>query len=591
MTLSPKRWQVAPPAPPSHLAHFSHLHPVIVQTLYNRGVTDPDSTHAFLSKESNTTNPFDLQGMHTAVTRLRQALRADESIVVYGDFDADGVTATALLVQTLQAFGSRVQAYIPHRVNEGYGLHKKALADLARDDANLIITVDCGIRGLEQIAYANQLGLDVIVTDHHSVGKNLPQAVAAINPKQDNSHYPFDELAGVGVAYKLAQALLRSHRQMPVGAHKVDLAEEDLLDLVALGTVADMVPLLGENRTLVHRGLECLNRMERPGIKALCQQARVKAGKVNAGTIGYVLGPRINAAGRMKHARKAFQLLNTRSLSEAGELASQLGQLNRQRQSVTRETHERARQLALEAKGRPYLFFAAAAEFSAGIVGLAASRLVDEFYRPAAVAEMGDEISRGSCRSIPEFNIVQALDKCEDLLIHHGGHAAAAGFTVPNKHLEELIDKLQYLAEEQLSELELTPALSVDAEIELSQISWDLRRELDQLEPCGYANPQPLFLSRNVRPQRQRTVGRNDGHLKLKLSHNNVAWDAIAFRQGEWVGNLTDRVDVVYHLKVNEWRGRRQLQLNVQDIRPAGMDDTAACLQFNQDKAESKETG
>jgi len=570
-------WQVAPPAPPSHVARLAPLHPIVVQVLYNRGITDQTEATAFLDGGSDEGNPFDLPEMSTAVTRLRQALRAGEPIAIYGDFDADGVTATVLLVQTLRALGGRTRPYIPHRVDEGYGLHEEALTGLARDGVRVVVTVDCGIRALPQIAHANRLGLDVIVTDHHSAGKQLPDAVAVIDPKRVDSHYPFSELAGVGVAYKLAQALLRSHRQSPVSEQEVRLSENDLIDLVALGTIADMVPLMGENRALVHRGLERINQMKRPGIEALCRQGRVKTGQVSAASIGYTLGPRINAAGRLAHAKLAYQLLATQYPAEAEQLAGELDRLNRERRQITFQVQERARQAALDTADGSPLLFAADPGFPAGIVGLAASRLVDEFYRPAIVVEVGDKTSRGSARSIPEFNIIEAIDECAAMLIHHGGHAAAAGFTVPNEHLDELADKLRELAAEQLTGVELAPTLSVDAELELSQISWDLRRELDKLEPCGYANPQPLFLSRNVQARDQRAVGNDGNHLKLKLSNGHVTWDSIAFRQGEWIGKLPDRVDTVYHLEVNEWNGRRQLQLNVQDIRPAGQAHIPLC--------------
>jgi single-stranded-DNA-specific exonuclease len=501
MSPSPKRWQVTPPAPPSHIARFSHLHPITVQVLYNRGITDPASVTAFFNGESGEANPFDLQGMPAAVTRLRQALRGGETIVVYGDFDADGVTATALLVQTLRALGGDVRPYIPHRVDEGYGLHKEALTQLARDGARVIVTVDCGVRSLEEIAHANQAGLDVIVTDHHSVGDKLPDAVAVIDPKRADSTYPFHELAGVGVAFKLAQALLRSHRQTLITRQAVRLEEEDLLDLVALGTITDLVPLLGENRTLVHKGLERINRRERPGIEALCRRSGLRNGQINATSIGYALGPRLNAAGRMGHAKTAYQLLTTQYPAEAERLAEALDRLNRKRRQLTLETQKQARELALATAGEAPLLFAAAPDFQAGIVGLAASRLVDEFYRPAVVVEVGKEFSR------------------------------------------------------------------------------------------GYANPHPLFLSRNVRVQNLRTVGADGRHLKLALSGGRTTWDAIAFRQGDWAGKLPDRVDIVYHLEINVWRDQRRLQLNVQDIRPAGQDDVIARLSLGQSELEPGESG
>jgi single-stranded-DNA-specific exonuclease len=589
MPSSFKRWQVTPPAPPSHIARFPHLHPITVQVLYNRGITDPSSVTAFFNGESDTTNPFDLKGMSAAVTRLRQALRNDEPIAVYGDFDADGVTATALLVQTLRSLGGDVRPYIPHRVDEGYGLHKETLTQLACAGVHIIVTVDCGIRSVEEIAHANQEGLDVIVTDHHSIGNELPDAVAVIDPKRPDNDYSFDELAGVGVAFKLAQALLRSHRQTPVTTQVVRLEEEDLLDLVALGTVADMVPLLGENRTLVRKGLERINRMERPGIEALCRQSGLKNGQINASTIGYALGPRLNAAGRMDHAKIAYQLLETRYPAEAERLALALDRLNRERRQLTIETQDQARQLALTTADEASLLFAAAPSFQSGIVGLVASRLVDEFYCPSVVVEVGAEFSRGSARSIPEFHITHALDQCTDILIRHGGHAAAGGFTVATKNLDELADRLRRLATEQLTDIELVPILNVDVETKLSQMSWDLQQELDQLEPCGYANPHPLFLSRNVPVHNQRLVGTGGKHLKLVLSDGWAMWDAIAFRQGEWANKLSDRVDIVYHLEINEWRNQQRLQLNVQDIRPAELDDDVAHLSFGQGGLESGE--
>jgi len=411
--------------------------------------------------------------------------------------------------------------------------------------------------------------------------------VAVIDPKRTDSPYPC-ELAGVGVAYKLAQALLRSHRQTPVTAQEVRLEEGDLLDLVALGTVADLAPLLGENRTLVQRGLASINRMERPGVEALCRQAGLKAGQVDATAIGFALGPRLNAAGRLTHAQEAYRLLETEYPAEAEQLAGQLDRLNRERQQLTLETHERAREMALKAGEDTPLLFAAAPDFQAGIVGLVASRLVDEFYRPAVVVEVGKKYSKGSARSIPEFHITAALDACADLLEHHGGHAAAAGFTVSSERLDELAGRLHRLAVEQLADVELAPILAIDAVVELAQMSGELYQELTRLEPCGYANPQPLFLSRNVRLLGQRAVGSDGKHLRLTLSDDRVVWDGIAFRQGEWAGKLPDRVDIVYHLEANEWNGQQRLQLNVQDVRPTGLDDAIARLWLNSGEEGAK---
>jgi single-stranded-DNA-specific exonuclease len=327
---------------------------------------------------------------------------------------------------------------------------------------------------------------------------------------------------------------------------------------------------MGENRILVKRGLACINRMERPGLDALCRNAGVRSGGVDATSIGFALGPRLNAAGRVAHAKNAYQLLDTTYPAEAERLAGRLGQLNRQRQQLTRATQEQARQLALEASGDSPLLFAASPDFVAGIVGLAASRLVDEFYRPAIVVEVGEGTSRGSARSIPEFHITAALDDCSDLLVQYGGHAAAAGFTVNSGDIDILADRLRELASKQLGSVELNPALSVDAEVKLADMSWELQQALSELEPCGYGNPHPLFLSRDVRVTEHRAVGNAGRHLKLTLSDGWNTWDGIAFNQGEWTAKLPNRLDVAYHLEINEWNGQRRLQLNVQDIRPAG---------------------
>ncbi len=572
--MSSKSWRIAAKAPPGHLLQFPHLHRLLVQTLYNRGITEPERVSAFLDPDSARVNPFALQGMNDAVTRIRRALRAGERTAVYGDFDADGVTATALLVETLQALGADVQPYIPDRHSEGYGLKKEALTLLARAGVDLVITVDCGIRACEQIAHAGRLGLDVIVTDHHSLGRQLPPAAAVINPWRDAATSPShqawsDGLSGSGVAYQVARALLLSNRQSPVSEREVLLEEDHLLDLVALGTVADVVPLLGENRALVRRGLQRINAMERVGIRALCQKAGLKPGSVDAGSLGYVLGPRLNAAGRIAHARSAYRLLMTHDPDEAAELAGLLDTLNRQRQEVTRAAQEKARWMVSEVVDSACLLFAAAPDFPAGIAGLVASRLTDEFYRPSVVVSIGETLSRGSARSIAEFDIAEALERCEDLLVRHGGHAAAGGFTVANDQLDPLAHRLQQIAADQLGDQELMPTLTVDAEVDLSSMSWDLCEQLARLEPCGCGNERPLFVSRSAHVCRSRAVGRESSHLKLTISDGMAAWDAIAFRQGEWAGQLPDAVDLAYYLEVNEWNGQRQLQLNVQDIQPA----------------------
>jgi len=571
LTIKPKRWQVAPPLPPGHVARFPGLSPLIVQLLHNRGFDTPSGVQAFLKGDWPEDNPFRLRGMNEAVTRLRQAIRQQEPVAVYGDFDADGVTATALLVETLSALGAQAEPYIPHRVGEGYGLNKSALRELAQRGVKVVVTVDCGIRSTDEVAYGRGLGLDIIVTDHHAPSGELPPATAAINPKQADCRYPFKKLAGVGLAFKLAQALLRANRQTPVARGKVNLDEEDLLDLVALGTVADLAPLWGENRALVIRGLERLNQPQRLGLQALISQSGVRPGQITANTIGYVLGPRLNAAGRLDTAMASYNLLTSDSFNEARRLAVELEEANRERQRLTVDTMERAREQVLAMGEEERLFFVAAEDYLPGIVGLVAQRLTEEFYRPSVVVKLGPERSRGSARSIPEFNITSALDECSDLLVRYGGHSAAAGFTVDNANLEPLQQRLRQIATHRLEGQELLPTLSIDAEVDLSEMNWATHALLEQMEPFGYGNPVPLFLSREVVVRDARVVG--EDHLKMTLSDGRATakrgvWDAIAFRQGGWAGKLSRRIDVVYTLEVNEWNEQKRLQLNVKDLRP-----------------------
>ncbi len=573
-----KRWDIAPIVPRRQLDRLSHLHPLVAQILFNRGVTDPEEADSFLRQDSvRFGDPFRMKGVPEAVVRIRAALRSGEPIVVYGDFDADGVTSTALLVQALSALGGQVSPYIPHRVDEGYGLHNDALDRIAAGGARLVITVDCGIRSPVEIAHGQALGLDMIVTDHHSIQQDdagrdlLPPALAVINPKQQGERYPFRDFAGVGLAFKLAQALLLAERREPLLPQPPLLEDRDLLDLAALGTVADLAPLLGENRSLVRRGLAELNQPRRPGIQAMLEDAKLAPGKVDATAIGFVLGPRINAAGRLAHANQAYDLLTARDSLTARPLAENLSMLNRTRQNLTAERTALAQvQIAAQAPER-LLYLIAHPDFESGIVGLVAGRLTEDLYRPALVAKVGDTDTHGSARSIPEFNITAALDECRDLLVRHGGHAAAAGFAVKNENLETLRRRLEAIAERELAGLALTPSLPVDAETSLADLDFALVGKLAELEPCGYANPQPTFASRGLEVISARLVGAEGKHLKLTVREprSRVAVDAIAFRLGEWYGNLPARVDLAYALEINEYNGRKSLQLNVKDIRAA----------------------
>ncbi|MBL8055163.1 MAG: single-stranded-DNA-specific exonuclease RecJ [Anaerolineales bacterium] len=559
-----KRWIVSPPLTPAAQAELAEFPPLIAQLLFNRGHATAGAARAFLAGDLPAgTDPMALRGLPETVDRVRRAVAAQELIVVYGDYDADGVTATALLVQVLAALGARVRAYIPSREDEGYGLNHEALRSLKADGAGLVITVDCGIRSLAEAETARAIGLDLVITDHHTTGEALPDALAVINPKRADDEYPEDHLSGAGLAFKLAQGLLRGQPQPPLTA-------SDVLDLVALGTVADLVPLAGENRWLVRQGLKVINRPRREGLKALIEVARLRLGSIDAGNLGFALGPRLNAAGRLESALAAYDLLTTTDLFQATQLAQQLEAQNRERQALTRQTQARARELALAVKPEAYLLFAADADFRHGVVGLAAARLTEEFYRPAVVARRDDDLTRGSARSIREFHITQAFDQCQDLLIKHGGHAAAAGFTMETGRVEELAERLQALAEQELGGQDLRPAVRVDVDqVPFAELTGDLARELRQFEPCGYGNPAPVLATRGAKVVSQRWLGQEGQHLKLTLAHGRMTMDAIAFNQAAWRDNVPPYVDVAYALEINEWNGERRLQLNVRDLQPS----------------------
>ena len=564
MSLQSKRWRIAPPVSAEDLSRFPDLPPLLVQLLHNRKIHDPGEVRAFLEGQTTEHSPFELKGMHEAVGRLREAVRSGESIAVYGDFDTDGVTATALLVQALSAVGAQVMPYIPDRVDEGYGLNIDALRRLYLDGVRLVVTVDCGIRSLEEVEQASR-GLDLIVTDHHSVGDQLPTAAAVINPKQPDCRYPFKDLSGVGVAYKLAQGLLLAEEKLGKPA---SLEADDLLDLVALGTVADMVSLRGENREMVRRGLEKL-QSPRPGVEALMANASLRRGAVDATAIGFRLGPRLNAAGRIGSAMLAYDLLTSTDPLKTRQLADQLGRLNQRRQDLTEKTVAEAEAQVQAGDPNAQLYLVASSEFLPGIVGLAASRLTEAHYRPSVVVELGPQESRGSCRSIPEFHITEALDQCKDLLVRHGGHAAAAGFTIETGKLGALRERLQAIATEELSDVELQPVLEIDLQVPLQEVGWATHDLLQMLEPTGMGNPQPVLCSPDLEVRYRRAVG-GGKHLKLLLRDaRGASWDAIWFRAGVLIDEIPARVDVAYTLDANEWNNSRRLQLQVQDMRPA----------------------
>ncbi len=574
LTTVPYRWDIHPRAPKTHFDQFPDIPPLVVQILYNRGIFEPQDVYSFLNGGYAINDPFLLPDMDAAVTEIFSAIKAQVPVVVYGDYDADGVTSTALMMQVLRQLGANVSAYIPNRFTEGYGLNKKTIAKIADSGAKLIVTVDCGIRSVAEVTHGNQLGMKFVITDHHLLGVDdsgieiLPPAVAVVNPKRRDSRYPFRDFAGVGVAFKLAQALNRRAAQNS----KAPLDETALLDLVALGTVADLVPLVRENRTLVQRGLSLLQSPRRPGIKALMAIAGATGKRITAETIGFVLGPRLNAAGRLKEGMLAYQLLATDDPIEAQQLAMRLNQINAERQFMTREFTDKSLAQFADDETLDALYLVTDTEFNPGVVGLVASRLTEMCYRPILVAQQGETHTRGSARSIPEFDITRALDQCADLLVKYGGHAAAAGFTVENEKLDAFRERLTAIARQSFDVKRLQKSLPIDAEINLRGVRPDLVAAIEKIAPFGHGNPAPVFVSRNLTVRHHSLVGKEKTHLKMHLFDGKQVWDAIGFGLGKQWGaqaTLPGVVDAVFSLEINRWGGQERLQLNLKDIRPA----------------------
>ncbi len=556
-----KRWHILPAVPRGHPLGKCGLSPLITQILFNRGLADATQVEPFLRVDKSLSpDPFLLPDMEMAVTRIYRAVLGGEKIAIYGDFDADGITSTAVLVQGLRAFNVEAIPYIPHRINEGHGLKITAVENLKKEGVSLIITTDCGITGVNPVKKASRLGIDVIITDHHTPTEELPPAFAVVNPKIVGSRYPFVELAGVGVAYKLLQALLASVNK--------ESQLEEVVDLVALGTVADMTPLLGENRYLVCQGLKRMNATPRLGLTELLTKAGLTTGALTSENITWTIAPRLNTASRMDHALPSYELLMTDSAARAGELTAWLEQKNTERQQITTRATSVAREQVLAGKLES-LIMVRADDFSSGISGLVANKLSDEFYRPSVVVRTGKKISTGSCRSIPEFNLINALTKCRELFIEFGGHAGAAGFMILTHNLPLLQERLIKLAETELAGVDLRPKIDIDAEVTLKELAGSAYRAIQQLAPFGQANPQPTFVSRNVKVVSHRTMGSDNGHLRLKLEQNGMVWDAVAFGFGANQSEMSDPLDIVYNLELDQWNGKSTLRLNVIDFAKA----------------------
>jgi single-stranded-DNA-specific exonuclease len=562
--VSGRRWRLRGRFPDGELEGAPYQ-PLIRHLLWHRGLRSAADAAAFLDARDPGFDPLLLPDIGIALDRLRAAIAAGELIAVYGDFDVDGVTASAILIEALTELGGRVISYLPDRVTEGYGVNERAIELLAARGVSLIITADCGTTSVAEIALASRREVDVIVLDHHIVPAEPPAAIALINPKRIDGRYPERELASGGLAFKLMQALYEAcGRPFDAGRY---------LDLAALSTVCDMVPLRGENRWLVREGLRELAKAARPGLRALFDSAGCDPARCDAGTIGFTLGPRLNAAGRMAHAHFALDLLLERDEATARALAMQLSAFNQQRQKATSDALDLARGLVAEQPPDAPIIFIGHERFQPGIVGLVAGRLMEQHNRPAVVYARELKASRASCRSIPEFDITGALrvahaESDGQLLVHFGGHHAAAGFTAENDKLDALRESVMRQAGEALRGVDLTPVIDIDAAIPLHRVNGELIQSLGRMAPFGMENREPLFLSRGLQIAGVRTMGGDGQHLRLLLRDGAVSWPAVAFGMGANELASGQRLDVVYTFSAD--RGSDgALQLRVTDFAPS----------------------
>ena len=562
------RWNLRPSGPAGSRAELERagLPPLCAAVLCARGVDTAPAASAFLAHGPDLLHdPFLLQDMEKAVERISRAIREQETLAVYGDYDVDGITATCLLTQFLRTLGGQVVSYIPDRTEEGYGLNNHAIDALARQGVTLIVTVDCGITAAQEVEYARALGVDVVITDHHQCKEVLPQAVAVVDPRRPDCSYPFPDLAGVGVALKLALALTA-----PAQRPQVLL---DYGELAAIGTVADVMLLQGENRALVHLGLERLADCSRPGLQALLREAGCPRGQVpTTVTIGYGLAPRINAAGRMEQAGTALELLLTQDPQRGQELAQELCQLNRLRQAIELEIFQHCDQLLTHtpALSAPVIVLAGEG-WHQGVIGIVASRLAEKYACPAFMISLDGDKGKGSCRSFGGFNLFGALERCAPLLDSYGGHELAAGFSIRRDNIPAFRAALCQLVEEFAGHQPMESSLDVDCEIpHCSLLSTQDVESLSLLEPFGSGNPKPVFLLRSVCVLSHTDVG-GGRHLKLRLRRDGVAMDAIFFSANTAACGIENgqRLDIAFTLQINQFRGNRTVQLQLCDLRPA----------------------
>ncbi|MBN2468476.1 MAG: single-stranded-DNA-specific exonuclease RecJ [Deltaproteobacteria bacterium] len=569
MSFLQKRWTVLPASQDlaSELAREIRISPLLSKLLVNRTITEPESAQRFLSSSlQDLRPPFLMKGMTGGCLRIIEAIKRREKICVFGDYDVDGITGTALLKLFLDSLGANVSFYIPNRLTEGYGLNIPALDKFRAQGISLIITVDCGISNAEEVSFARSRGIDVVVTDHHEVPERIPEACAVINPKQKGCEFPFKHLAGVGVAFYLVIALRMMLRDKGFWEGRDYPNLREYLDLVTLGTVADIVPLLEENRIFVKHGLEVLCRSTKPGIIAIRRVGGGDGIPMTSDLIAYRLAPRINAAGRMGSGEKGVILLTTSDQTEADAIASELDRENSKRQQIEETIFKEACGLIESTEGwlRQMAFVLESPAWHPGVIGIGASRIADRYYRPTILISLDGDIGHGSARSIDEFHIYDGLRHCEGLLKRFGGHKAAAGLTIARDNITQLRKKLNSLVENTLSPEDIVPKLRIDTQLDFSGITESFIQEIEALAPFGAGNPEPLFVSDVVSVSGSRMVGKN--HLKLWIGGDGTYFDAIGFGMGDALPSLPTQIRVAFVPEINVWQGTKRLQLKMKDI-------------------------
>jgi single-stranded-DNA-specific exonuclease len=558
-----KIWRIkeSDPAFQDSLSHDLNISKITAQLLLNRGVASVSDASAFMQCSlSSCHDPFLLKDMDKAVSRIKRAITAKERMLVYGDYDVDGMTSVAILCICLKNLGANVEFYIPNRLEEGYGLNIQAIKKAQRDGVSLIVTVDCGIGSFAEIDHANSQKIDVVVTDHHEILQSrVPKAHAVINPLQEDCKYPFKHLAGVGIAYKLAKALYSG------SGYDADV----FLDLVSLGTVADVAPLVGENRILVKHGLVELNKRSRTGLKALIDASGLTGKDISSGHIGFILGPRINAMGRVGSPQKAIELLLSTDASHAAELAVMLNTENRNRQKIEARIHEEAlSKVEREVNFKHHKVIVLASEgWHPGVIGIVASKIADRFYRPTILISLDGKLGKGSGRSIDGFHLFEYLLRCKDALAGFGGHESACGITIEKENIDAFREMINLEASKEVQETVFSPSIDIDMNIPLNMLNEDVINEIENLSPFGSDNPRPVLSSCNlVVKDGPRHIGRNG--FKMLVTDDRVTCEAVSFGRGNLdIPKNGSGVDIAYIPSINDWQGLQSIQLELCDIK------------------------